>query len=92
MRDDLGWYSPSGTCLNTGTTGALSLKKWRRCPVPMASLAAHPWIAEVLQAYRLQSRLGLAPVVRSAALDAAMLIVDEEVGALRAVERAREGD
>jgi len=92
MEDESGWYSLSPTCLNAAVSGPTAQHRWRTCPMAYASTAANPWIADVVSAYRLQRRLRLAPPVRTRTLDQALLVLDDEVARLEAVERQRARD
>jgi hypothetical protein len=91
-EDAEGWYSLSPTCLNAAVSGPLGKHRWRVCPVAVASTAAAPWTSDIMDAYRLQRRLGLAPETRTRALDQALMVVDDEVARLEAVERKRAED
>lgn len=70
------------------SSGASHLGLLESCPVAMVERAG-PQLGEALAAYRLQKRLGLAPAVRSDIMAQAMLVIDEEAGALRATEARR---
>ena len=83
--------SPAPSCVNAAVRGVLATSEWTTCPVAATDLRAHTWIADVFQSHRALG-LGLVPLVRTPALDAALLIVDEELAQLRAVQRDRARD
>jgi hypothetical protein len=77
------------SCVSGEITGDLAKILWRECPVAFCHPDVHPWIADAWAEYRTVRMFGLPPASRTRALDAAMVVIDQEVKALSEVERKR---